>query len=106
MALAAEPRGLHVGKRAKLEVLRMQTWQEALLSKVSSAQLCQVPGSKGQAVAGKAGQGPATSHASSPGMLSPELAASSCSACCQGCWDSQLPPTLPHPKHKVPVAWP
>lgn len=85
MALAAESRGPCVRKRAKLEVLRMQTWQEALLSKASSAQLCQVPGREGQAGAGKAGQGPATSHAGSAGMLSPELAASSCSACCQGC---------------------
>lgn len=38
------------------EVLRMQTWHEAPLSKVSVAQLCQVPESKSQAGAG-------TSHA-------------------------------------------
>lgn len=30
-------------------------------------------------------------------MLYPELALP-CSVCCQGCWDSQLPPTLPHPE--------
>ena len=83
----------------------MQTWQNALLSKVSSAQLCQVLGSKGQARWGRLAR-PGHISLWQPRDALPRAAASSCSACCQGCWDSQLPPTLPHPQHKVPSTRP
>lgn len=51
-----------------MEVLRMQTWHEFLLSKASAAQLSQATVSRRRA--GKAGQGQGTLHAGSPGMLS------------------------------------
>lgn len=104
MRAAAQPRlwqqSSCVGRGAKMEVLRMQTWHKFLLSKVSAAQLSQATASRRRA--GKAGQGHGTLHAGSPGMLTPEQAASSGSACHQSCWGNQLPPALPQPKHKGP----
>lgn len=72
------------GKRARLGVLRMQSWHRALLSKAASAQLCQ-------------GQAGWASHAECQGQ-----GFTACSSVCcqgqllplpQGCWDQVLSPS-------------
>lgn len=102
MALAAESQG--------------PCWKEGPAASAANANLAGGPSLEGilgpalpsarEQGPGRGGEGWATSPAGSPRTLSPEPAASSCSACCQGCWDSQLPPTLPHPEHEVPSARP